>query len=261
MASRARWKLLKSLDRASAREREGLYLVEGARLVAEALAAPAPVTELFVTERFAASPAAGPLLDRAERLAIPVERVPERDFDRVAATTTPQGVLAVIRREPPDPAALAPPGLLVALDGVADPGNVGTIVRAADAFGARAVIAGPGTADFENPKVLRAAMGSSFHLALFRVEDLPEALAARREAGFEIVATVLDGEDLYAAGPARRPAVVVFGNEARGVSPEVRAIADRRLTVPCPGRAESLNVAMAAAVVLSRLAPPAASGP
>ncbi|MHC4859702.1 MAG: TrmH family RNA methyltransferase, partial [Planctomycetota bacterium] len=252
MISRSRLALLRSLHRREARAEQGLYLAEGRRLVMEALLSGAPVEEILVTEAFSATGEGAALVGRAGGAA--VTRIAERDLRRVADTRTPQGVLAVLARREGDRAALEGDGVFLALDGVADPGNVGTLVRSADAFGARAVLAGPGSADFENGKVLRAAMGSTFHLPLLTVADLPDALARMRAGGATVLATVLDGEDLYEV-PGGSPRVcVVMGNEVRGVSPEVRATTDREITVPCPGRAESLNVAMAGAIVLSRLA-------
>jgi len=252
MTSRARIALLRSLRTREARVEHGLYLVEGRRLVREALASGAPVEEVLATQAFSDSDAGRALLAGAGGAV--VSRISEKDLRRVADTITPQGVLAVVRRRDVDRFALRADGLFLALDEVADPGNVGTLVRSADAFGARAVIAGRGSAGFENPKVLRAAMGSTFHLPLFAVADLPGTLSDMRDGGAEVLATVVDGEDLYAFAPAGKKVCVVIGNEARGVSPEVRATADRAVTVPCPGRAESLNAAMAGTVVLSRLA-------
>ena len=252
MSSKARVNLLSRLKSREARVTEGLYLAEGRRLVGEALDSGAPVREILVTDDFATSPAGSSLLDRAE--GVPVEGIAPRDLRRVADTKTPQGVVALLARREPDPAALEGEGLLLGLDEVADPGNVGTLVRAADAFGARAVIAGPGTADFENPKVLRAAMGSTFHLPLLPVGDLAAVLGDLGEGGTTIVSAVLDGEDVYGLAGIGSRVLVVLGNETRGVSQAVRATTDRAITVPCPGRAESLNVAMAGAVVLSCLA-------
>jgi TrmH family RNA methyltransferase len=253
MPTRARLKLLKSLSRRSARAAEGRYVIEGVRLVIEALASGAPIEEVLLAEDLAASPAGRDLADRAGEAGIATEIVAAREIDRIAGTRTPQGVVAVIRHEEPDPAALAGPGLVLVLDAVADPGNVGTLIRAADAFGARAVVAGPGTADFENDKVLRAAMGSTFHVALVREPDPVARLRREREGGLEVWAAVLDGDDLDEVRPRSDRLALVLGSEAHGVSPALAAEADRRVTVRCPGRAESLNVAMAGAVILSRL--------
>ncbi len=253
MATRAHLALLRRLSRRDARREHGLYLVEGRRLVGEALLSGAPVTEVLATQRFLDSPGGREiralLSDRA-----PLDRISERDLLLLADTRTPQGVLAVIARRPPDREVLGKEGLFLALDGVSDPGNVGTLVRTGDAFRARAVLAGPGSADFENPKVLRAAMGSSFHLPLLVTDDLAAELERMREAGAEVLAAVLDGTDVYSCRSLAPRVVLVLGNEARGISPPVLEKADRRVTVPCPGPAESLNVAAAGAILSARVA-------
>jgi TrmH family RNA methyltransferase len=249
MLTRARIALYRSLRRRRFRVEEGLYIVEGRRLVGEALQSGASVLTVIATEKFRTTAAGAALAAAAGDRGIPVEAAAAKDLERIAETKTPQGVVGVLSRKEPDPALLDAPGLFLALDGVADPGNVGTLVRSADAFGARAVLAGPGTADFESGKVLRAAMGSTFHLPLFRTDDLPATLGRFTP----VLATTLDGEDLYGLKFQPPSTVLVLGSEAHGVSREIAAAADRRVTIPCPGRAESLNVAMAGAVALAHL--------
>jgi TrmH family RNA methyltransferase len=252
MVTRARIARYRSLSRPKARREEGLYLIEGRRLVGEAVRSGAPVAEVLVTARFEGDHA--DLVREAAGIGAEVVRVPERELARIADVKTPQGVAAVIRRASAPPAVPEGDGLFLFLDGVSDPGNAGTLVRAADAFGAAAVIGAGETADFENPKVLRAAMGSTFHLPVLRLDDLEGALAGFRRGGGRVAAATLDGEDLYEYRPRAKRLAVVLGSEAHGVSERIRALADDRVTVPSPGRAESLNVAMAGAIVLSWLA-------
>jgi len=254
MVSRARLKLLRSLSRASVRVAEGIHLVDGRRLVGEAVASGASVEQVLVTARFRESPEGRELVARASAEGIAVDDLPARELERIADTKSPQGVAAVVRPRAPEADALGADRRLLVLDGVADPGNAGTLIRAADAFGFDGVLAGPGAAGFTNPKVLRAAMGSTFHLPLLRAEDLAAAIAARREGGAAVVAATLDGDDLWSVEPNAGGLCLVLGNEARGVSPEVLDLADRRVTVPCAGRAESLNVATAGAILLAWLA-------
>jgi RNA methyltransferase, TrmH family len=255
MLTRARLKVLASLHRREVRITEGIYLVDGPRTVGEALASGAGVTDLLLTHAFASSPA-GPALTRAaEGRGVPVTLIGEKESVRLSDTRTPQGAFAVLSRVEPDAEILVGDGLFLILDAVADPGNVGTLIRAADAFGCRAVVSGPGSADFENQKVLRAAMGSSFHLSLIRVGDLCSLLSKMTGSGAGILAATLSGADAYEVGASMgRRTGLVLGNEARGVSSEVLAAATAQVTVPCPGRAESLNVAMAGAILLSILA-------
>ena len=253
MLSKARVAQLCTLERGGERRREGHYLIEGTRLVREALESGAPVQEVLVTVEAAESPSGGEIRRLAGESGVALTAMSDRDCRRIADTKTPQGVVAVVRCTEPDPAILDGPGLYLALDGVADPGNVGTLLRSADAFGVRAVLAGPGTADFLNGKTLRAAMGSGFHVPAVRTDDLPAVLRRMKESGAALLAGVLDGEDPFRLKDPGDFLVVILGNEAHGLSDAVAGLANLRLTIPCPGRAESLNVAMAGAILLSAL--------
>jgi RNA methyltransferase, TrmH family len=230
------------------RRASGLYLAEGPHVVGEALAAGARLVELFLT------PSADPALRRAAEAAhVPVRDTDEHDLRSIADTDSPQGVVAVAElpapREPFDA-----PGLWLLLCGVQDPGNVGTLLRAAEAFGARGVVAAAGTADLWSGKVVRAGQGAHFRLALVDAgppEACAEALHAR---GGELWAATLDGEPGYDASPPPGLCAVALGNETRGLPGPVLEAADRRVRVPQAGRADSLNVAVAGAVLLSWLA-------
>jgi TrmH family RNA methyltransferase len=244
-----RRKALRALLSRKGREKAGRYLLEGRRLVEEALAWDVPLAEAVV------APEAGEeIVDLARRLreaGVRVTEVGERDLRTLSDVVTPQGVLAVAHRETPPPVPRE--GLVVLLDAVQDPGNVGTLLRAADAFGAEAVLAARGTADVTSPKVLRAAMGSAFHLPVLRTGPSGEIAAGLASAGFTVLAATLDGEDPFVMETLPEKTLLVLGNEARGVHPAVLRSAHRRVTVPIPGDAESLNVAMAGAILLSDL--------
>ncbi len=252
---KARLAELRGLRDKRHRQAAGLFLVEGFHVVGEALASRAPLVEILLSEGAARSPAGERVVAAAAAAGVPLVQVPRRDLDRIADAETPQGVLAVVRGAPPGELPLARDGVAVLLDGVQDPGNAGAIVRAADAFGCASVIFGAGTVEPTNPKVLRAGQGSHFHLPVVPAPAAAEVAALARAAGHRIAVTVpAGGTPLYEARVPGPRVTVVFGNEARGVAPEVIAAADLRLTVPLRGRAESLGVAAAAAVVLSWLA-------
>jgi TrmH family RNA methyltransferase len=181
--------------------------------------------------------------------------------DRVAATisdtVTPQGIVAVVRVLRPglDSVLAATPRLLAVLAGVGDPGNAGTVIRTADAVGADAVVTTAGSVDPYGPKCVRASAGSLFHLPVVRDDDAREVLVAVRRAGILVVATTLapDADELSDAGVRVRlsePTAWVFGNEAHGVPDPIAAEADLRVRIPLHGRAESLNLAAAAAICL-----------
>lgn len=231
------------------REDEGLFLVEGVRSVESAVAASARLVELIVTEAALGEPRVAEL---AEAAGVPVLTASERDFDRLPDTRSHQGLVAVAELAWAEPDTLDGP--VIVLDGVQDPGNVGTVIRAAAWFGARSVLAGPGTADLFSPKVVRASMGGLWDVALASTDDLAASLDALRERGLSVHAADLDGEPVAAWSPPRE-AVLVLGSEAHGVSTAVQDRLDGRVRIG-GGRAgqgvESLNVAMAASILLHR---------
>lgn len=179
--------------------------------------------------------------------------LPDRDFDALSATETPQGVLAVsiiprysleeIRTEQAR-------SVVLVLDAVQDPGNFGTLVRSAEALGARAVVALPGTVDPWNPKSVRAAAGSSFRLPILELTEA-EAVDGLRAEGYAIIGSAAEGRPITEI-TAERVALVV-GNEGSGLSPAIRGMLDDLAGIPLKGRAESLNVAAAAAILLYEL--------
>ena len=239
----------RKLLRRRARDERGLFLAEGPRAVREALAAGA-VAEVFAT---------GDGLARHPDLAAPgvaVSRVTEDALAALAGTVTPQGVVAVCRHvDAPLSTVLATrPRLVAVLADVRDPGNAGTILRTADAAGAGAVVFAGDAVDPYNGKCVRASAGSLFHVAVARHGDPAAAAGALRAAGLTVLAATGYGEsdlhDLAAAGGLARPTAWLFGAEAHGLPEPLLAAADARVRVPLYGRAESLNLAAAAAVCL-----------
>jgi TrmH family RNA methyltransferase len=220
--------------------------------VAEAFECGAPVTDLFVTV-----PARGRHHDLVTAMAaagVPVHTVSGEVMDELAQTVTPQGLLAVCGFIDV-PLADATNGTLVALlANVRDPGNAGTVLRTADAAGASAVVFADASVDPYNGKCVRASAGSLFHLPVVAGARLEDALAAMRDAGMRIVAA--DGragrplDDPAVQARLAEPTAWMFGNEAWGLPPELVALADEPVAVPIYGRAESLNLAAAAAVCL-----------
>ena len=226
----------------------GRTLAEGVHVIEAALEAEVVIVTLAL--RGGASPAVEALVARLDavdsrRKAKRVELAPAL-YDALSPVEHGAGVLAEIEI-PPAAAWTALSGDAVYLDGVQDPGNVGTLLRTAAAAGVRRVMAGPGTAYAWSPKVMRAAMGA--HFALHIAEGVAAADAAR---GFEgsVLAADVGGEDLYAAEWGRAPTLWLFGSEGQGLSPEAAAAAQRRLRIPLAAGVESLNVAAAAAVCL-----------
>ena len=237
----------RKLTRRAGRDAAGLFLAEGRQAVVEALADPSCVQEVFATEAAAAA--------HAELLAsVPVRLVTEKAAAGLSETVTPQGLVAVctMRDVAVETVTAAPPRLAVALSELADPGNAGTILRTADACGAAAVVFGAGSADPYGGKAVRASAGSLFHVDVVRGAPLPELITAWQAAGGIVLAADGGGEaglDELTAELAG-PVLWVFGNEARGVPAELGRLADARVRIPMRGRAESLNLAAAAAICL-----------
>jgi len=230
------------------RRREGTYLVEGPTLVGEALAAGLGVDLVLVP----ADAAPSGVVAAAEGSAVPCRLVDDALFDGLTTTRSSQPALAVVERHDVPVADLPVGGVVVVLAELADPGNAGTIVRSAEAFGASGMVFAGGV-DPYNPKVVRSAAGSTFRVP-FAVasgdEVVPVVLSALAEAGYSCWATVPDGGVTPEEVPVDRPVAVLLGNEPRGLAPEVITACDGTLTVPTVGQIESLNVAAAGAVLL-----------
>jgi len=243
----------RKLLRRAGRDRAGRFLVEGAQAVREALAA-GPVHELFVTA--GAAERHPELVAAARDAGVRILPVTDRAAAGLSETVTPQGLVAVCDLLDVGVAeALAGvPGFVTVCAGISDPGNVGTVIRVADAAGCDAVLLAGDTVDPHNGKAVRASTGSVFHLPLARDRDAAGVLAACRAAGLSTL--VADGRgELDLHDPATTPLLAgpvawVLGNEAHGAGPELLAAADHRVRVPIHGRAESLNLATAAAICL-----------
>jgi len=242
------------LAKRSARHETGRFLLEGPQAVREALRfAPEAVEELYATP--GAMEKHPDVRDGAGDAGIDVRFATEAVIEAMADTVTPQGVIAVARQLPTSVRDVfaASPRLIAICEEVRDPGNLGTIIRAADAAGADAVVLTGRTVDPYHPKVVRATTGSLFHLPVSLGGELAGVVERARAAGLQIFAADIDGDDLLAVrseGLLAAPTAWLFGNEARGLDEASVALADRSLRLPIFGRAESLNLATAASVCL-----------
>ena len=232
----AAWKALK--DRKGRRE-SGCFLVEGRKMVEEALASAFDVETVLVQEG----------MELPDGLSMPVYELPAHVLAAVCDTKTPQGIAAVVRMK--EQSALGKH--IVVLDGVQDPGNVGTIIRTADAAGLDGVLLSYQCADVFSPKVLRATMGSIFRMNLRTTDDLPGELTKLREKGYSILSSQLDGTPFYEREKVAEQFALIIGNEGNGVSEQVQQTATHRVRLPMRGGAESLNAAIAAAIMMYEL--------
>jgi TrmH family RNA methyltransferase len=259
----ARLKELRKALAAAGRSAQGRVGIEGPHLLEEALRAGLRVTTIFVAQ--------GPNRDLErllDALRVPPEteilRLPAKLLDSALATETPQPIAALV--EPPDwswphilDARRKGAALILVLAGIQDPGNLGTILRSAEAFGADGVVSLPGTVSAWNPKAVRASAGSVFRIPLLAVSER-ECLEELHEAGVKILATTVRAAQPAELVDMAGPVALIIGNEGNGVADDLAAKADARITIPCPGPVESLNAAVAASVLLYEAARQRAAG-
>ena len=237
-----------SLKTKKYRDRYGEYLIEGPNLLKEALKEEIDVEAVFVrpemTDEEAGIIEEGPELDRKTFI------LSNRLFDELKDTETSQGIVTVVRkRQDPSPKG-RPGGNYVVLDRLQDPGNIGTILRTADAAGFDLAVFMKGTADPFSPKVVRSATGSLFRLPMVFVEDAEELTELVHSAGKRLIATAMDAEKAYYDCDLEKDAAIIIGNEGNGISPELMMRADEKIMIPMAGNTESLNAAVAAGILM-----------
>ena len=240
MLSKNQIKLIKSLETKKNRKREGLFVAEGPKVVGDLLRAGYQPHSIYATPQCS--------LFNAK-----CSTVTDDELHRISFLQHPQEVLAIFHiPTPPQTIDIRPQtsALSLALDGVQDPGNVGTIIRIADWFGITQIFCSPDTADVYNPKVVQATMGSLAHVSITYCDLVP----LLREANVPVYGTLLDGQDIYQQ-PLSAEGIIVMGNEGNGISPEVRQLVTNKLLIPNFNNntetAESLNVAIATAITCS----------
>ncbi|UZE45915.1 TrmH family RNA methyltransferase [Selenomonas sputigena] len=252
-AQNKRIKWIASLKNARRRREEGVVVAEGVRLVEMAAEAGWTTRFCLVTAEAAREERAERILARLASLGCPLAEVTPEVYKKASDTDAPQGILLVLEERGASLAALAMRQEMhvVVLDGVQDPGNAGTIVRTADAAGAEAVVCLEDTIDVFSAKAVRASMGSVFHVPVVRNVSRTALCEFLQQGRVRLLAADLDeaAQPYYAADYSGRIALA-FGNEGNGVSDEVRRMAEAKLFIPMFGKAESLNVATAAALVL-----------
>lgn len=250
--SKAELKKLKTLLTKKGREEAGRFLLDGWKPVAEALDSPWQI-ESVVTDPERIPPSGAAVLQICMRRGVEVRHGTAADLRSLSEVVHDQGIVGVVRSRSFALEDLPSAGDLLILDGVADPGNVGTLIRTADWFGIRGVVLGPGCASVNNEKVVRATMGSLFHLPVVEVDNLAAACSALQQKGLILAGAQVAGGGWSSWVPDSSIALVL-GSESRGISAGVQGLLEIRVSIPRSGRAESLNVAGAGAVILSSIA-------
>jgi RNA methyltransferase, TrmH family len=247
--TRRQLKDIQKLTQKKYRQKERKFLVEGVHLVEEALKSDWAVEAIIQSDGFEDRKL------RAESKEVPVFTISDMEMQKLTDTVTSQGVVAIVKMK--EYALqdfwrkLSKRSIIVVLDDVADPGNVGTILRTCDWFGVDAVLLNKDSVELYNPKVLRSTMGAIFHLPILIDFDSRFIIQDGKKAGFKVVSTVLEGGKSLNRFPFPEQSIIVFGNEAHGVSKEIQHLADEKLTIPKFGRAESLNVAISCGIILN----------
>jgi TrmH family RNA methyltransferase len=248
-------KLLRSLGQKKVREREKKFVIEGWKSLRDALNSDFHIEFVAMKHQFAGNPEYGSFVRDIESRRIDLKELSDIELNQVADTVHAQGVVAIIRQKTRilDEVLSNDSRLIVVADRVADPGNLGTMVRTCDWFGVDRLILSTGCVDLYNEKVVRSTSGSIFHLPVFENADAKSVLSQMKERGFRIIATAGDAKTSYVDVKYEEKNVIIFGNEAGGVQSDTRRLADTVVGIPRQGKAESLNVGVACGIVLSHL--------
>ena len=241
-------KNIKKLKEKKYRDQEHKFLVEGIKMVKEALEEKEQIDKIVVCEDCINDNTIDQelLYEIAKQDCI---YVTEKVFQSITEVTNPQGILAVLKKENGEEQISYNEDIIVVLDGIQDPGNLGTILRTIDSIGLTQVILSEKTADPYNPKVVRSTMGAIYRVNMIRSQNIIETLKNIKKHQYEIVATSLQTEkSIYDNNYEKK--VIVVGNEANGVSKEILELANQKVKIPMPGKAESLNVAVATGIIL-----------
>jgi len=239
MVSKKWQKLVKSLQYKKYRKEEGVFFVEGAKSVQELLASDYEIEIIFATSSFLAR-------EKNIPTNTPVETATEQELVEIGTLQSNQDCLAVVRQKENSFISLESNEILVALDNIQDPGNMGTILRICDWYGIKKVVCSNQTVDLYNPKVINSSMGSFLRVQTYYT-NLVEYLSQYNQTN--IYGALLEGENLHQS-QLSKTGIVLMGNESSGISNELIPLVNRKITIPRFGGAESLNVAIATAVVL-----------
>lgn len=245
MASKSTISFLRSLQQKKFRNEEGLFIVEGPKMVSELLKSDFKVRQLYATSSWTPN----------QHTSLPLDIITEAEMERVSGLQTPNKVLALVEMPALEgPLNTLSNGMHLLLDQIQDPGNLGTIIRIADWFGVTSVICSTDTADIFNPKVIQASMGSVFNVKIHYCSLVDVLLKNADGNKWPVYATLLSGENIYNS-EMDTSCFVILGNESRGVNPVLNAFITQGVHIPRPtnksSKAESLNVAVAAGIVCS----------
>ena len=241
-------KIIKKLKDKKYRDETGLYIIEGLKMLEEAIEEKARIRKIIICEECLK---AG---DLEQKVLYEIAKynciyVNSNVFNSLTDVVAPQGIMAVIEKPNKDIKIKYDQDIILALDGIQDPGNLGTILRTADSVNLKQIIVTKNTADSYNPKVVRSTMGAILRIKIIETDDLAKTLKEAKKNKFKIVATSLDtNNSIYDIDYNKK--VIVIGNEANGVSKEIQELADNKVKIPMLGKTESLNASVATGIIL-----------
>lgn len=241
-------KHIKKLKDKKYRDMSNEYVIEGIKLVEEAIQEKVEIKKIILCDDCEKSEAIPKdlMYEIAKQECIYVS---EKVFKYVSEVQTPQGILAIIEKNGRDMEIDYTADIIVALDDVQDPGNLGTILRTVDSIGLTQILVSKGTADSYNPKVVRSTMGAIFRVKIIECEDLKRTLKEMKKHKFKVVVSSLQTQNsIYDINYHKK--VIVIGNEAKGVEPEIQNLADEKVKIPMLGKTESLNASVATGIIL-----------
>ena len=241
-------KNIKKLKEKKYRDLENAYIIEGIKLVKEAIYENAKIRQIIMCENYADNKE----IDKETLYEISKYNliyVTEKVFNTITDVKTPQGIIAIVEKNNSTCEINYSEEIIIALDDVQDPGNLGTIIRTADSANLKQIILSKNSADPYNPKVVRSTMGGIFRVNIIEVDNLEETLKQTQKNGFKVMVTVLDTQkSIYDVNYNKK--VIIIGNEANGISKSIQNIADEKVKIPMLGKTESLNASVAAGVMI-----------
>ncbi len=241
-------KHIKKLKDKKYRDQSNEYVIEGIKLVEEAINENAKIKQIVICEECTKTQEISKKL-MYEIASFDCVYVTENVFNSITEVKNPQGILAVIERKNSENEINYNEDIIVALDGIQDPGNLGTILRTVDSIGLKQILVSKETADVYNPKVVRSTMGAIFRVKVIECDNLEKTLKEIKKYKYEIVVTSLQtNESIYDIKYNKK--IIVIGNEANGVSKEIQEMADKKVKIPMLGKTESLNASVATGIVL-----------
>lgn len=255
MVSKSRFKNILALKHKKFRDAQKLFLIEGYHLCQEALHSSFIVETLLINPDCLTPQKLDELVLLAQHKNTEIIEIQPSEVSRLALTVHSQGIFCIVQQLKFELETLLNklPSFILIIDKGQDPGNVGTVIRTCDWFGVDAVLLSKSTVELYNPKLVRSTMGSIFHVPIIPELDLTRLLPQLRRQGFSIFGADLAGEYLYHQIDYPRPLALIIGNENRGIGEEYKPLLDKTIAIPSQGKAESLNMALAAAIIISRI--------